>query len=111
MSKGIPHHLDRCFAEVSLSNESFLVSDIQAFLSQGLDDPIVTQERSSSITAQNQTASPTVKLSRQQQRHHRRLQVLLLILVFIERLLQLHWNTIYMQAEKRKQKVRHRHGE
>lgn len=44
------HHVYRRAGQVSLSDEAVLVGNVQAFLGQGLDDGIVTQQGFDSIT-------------------------------------------------------------
>lgn len=79
----------RCAGQVPLCDQAVLVGDIQAFLGQSLDDSVVSQQRFDSIAAQDQTSRPAVELGRLKQAGDRRLQVLLVILVPVERLSQL----------------------
>lgn len=87
-------HLYGGLAEVSLSHESLLVSDVEAFLSEGLDDSVVTQQRFSRVAPEDQTPSTAIQLRRKQQRHNGWLHMLLIILVSVEWILQIHRYTV-----------------
>lgn len=74
-------------SKVPLSDQSLLVCNVESTLSQRLNDSIVAQQGLGSITLQDEAAGPAVEVCRQQEASNRRLQVLLLILVCVERIL------------------------
>lgn len=39
----VSHHMNRCAGQISLGHQTVLVSDVQAFLGQCLDDSIVSE--------------------------------------------------------------------
>lgn len=78
------HHLNWFFVKISFSHQLFLVSDIKAFLCQGLYNSIMTQKWFCSITLEDKAPSTTVELSRQQQVHYRWFNVLLVVLVCVK---------------------------
>lgn len=71
--------------QVSLGDQPILVGDIQAFLGQSLNHGVVSEQRFDSVAAEDQTPRPAVELGRLEQAGNRRLQVLLVILVPVER--------------------------
>lgn len=75
------HHVYRRAGQISLSDQPVLVGDVQAFLGQGLDDRVVSQQRFDSIAAEDQASRPAVELRGLEQAGHRGLQVLLVVLV------------------------------
>lgn len=89
------HHLNWFFVKISFSHQLFLVSDIKAFLCQGLYNSIMTQKWFCSITLENKASSTTVEFCRQQQVHNRWFNVLLVVLVSVKRFSQFFWNIFY----------------
>lgn len=80
------HHLYGGRAEVQVRHRCVIcLQDIDAFPGQGLDDRLVALERGGLLSGQDEPAHPAVELSRQQQADDGGLDVLLLILVSIER--------------------------
>lgn len=102
------HHEYGCAGQVSFCDQSVLVGDVQAFLGQGLDDSVVSQQRFDGIAAEDQAPRPAVELCRLEQAGHRRLEVLLVVLVPVERLDQLLWYCIWYQREREWQNRRER---
>lgn len=95
-----PYHLQRPLSQVSLSDQSLLVGDVETTLSQRLDDSVVTQQRLGSVTLKDEAAGPAVEVCRQQEAGHRRLQMLLLILVCVEGVLQVCWDAVCIRAKE-----------
>lgn len=89
------HHLDGLLVQVSLCHQLLLVSDIEAFLSQGLDDGVMAQQGLRSVAPEDEAPGAAVQLGREQQADHGRLDVLLVILVRVERLSELLWHILY----------------
>lgn len=54
----------------------------------------MTQQRLGSVAFQDEAAGPAVEVCRQQEASHRRLEVLLFILVCVERVLQVCWDAV-----------------
>lgn len=75
------HHVYGRAGQISLRHQPVLVGHVQAFLSQSLDDGVVSQQRFDGIAAEDQASGPAVQLCRLEQAGHGRLQVLLVVLV------------------------------
>ena len=81
--------------KVSLCDEPLLVGDVEASLSQGLDYGVMPQEMPGGrVSLQHGAAGPAVEVSRQEEADYRGLQVLLVVLVRVEGLPQVCWDTI-----------------
>lgn len=69
-------------------------------MSQRLDDGIMTQQRLGGVALQDEAAGPAVEVSGQQETCHWRLQVFLLILICVEWLLQVCWDTVCVMERR-----------
>lgn len=67
------YHLQRPFSQVPLSNQPFFVCDVEAALSQRLDDGVVAQQGLGCIALQDEAAGPAIQVSREEEAGHRRL--------------------------------------
>lgn len=85
------YHVYGGAGQVSLGHQPVLVSDIEAFLRQRLDDSVVTQQRFDGIAAEDQAPGSAVELSRLKQAGHLRLHMLLVVLVSVQWLHQFLW--------------------
>lgn len=97
------HHLNWFFVKISFSHQLLLVSDIKAFLCQGLYNSIMTQKWFCSITLENKAPSTTVELGRQQQVNNRWFNVLLVILVCVKWFSQFFWDIFYKITKSKSQ--------
>lgn len=102
MKNNLPHHLQRPFPQVPLGDQPLLVGDVEASLGQRLDDGVVAQQGLGGVALQDEAAGPTVEVRGQQEARHRGLQVLLLVLVRVEGVLQVCWDTVLNDRGVRK---------
>lgn len=99
--KNPSYHLQRPLSKVPLSDQSLLVSDVESSLSQSLDDGIVAQRGLGGVALQDEVAGSAVEVCGEQEAGHGRLQVLLLILVCVERVLQVCWDAVCIMEGKK----------
>lgn len=89
------HHFDWLAGQVSVRDRRVIsFHDIDAFARQSLDDREMGLKRGRLVSFKNEGAYATVQLAGQQQTDHGGLDVLLLVLVSVERVSQVLWDVV-----------------
>lgn len=89
------HHFDRLTSEVCLCDRRVItLHNVDALAGQGLDDRLMGLEGGHLVSFENEAAHPTVEFTGQQQPNYRGFDVLLFVLVCVERVPQVFWDVI-----------------